>query len=159
MVLRWEAETLAPALSACFPQTAQLLPVRARGLTAVLRRAAVRPGGHAARRVSVLSHWRMALPAQRDWENPAVYQIGKQRSHVPLRSFSSPETALRYFTHGPAAAERQRQLSLNSLDWRFQLFDRPEAVPGFAEEDFDDSQWPKVGNVPQAARLHGGFFT
>ena len=88
-----------------------------------------------------------------------MYQTGKQRSHVPLRSFSSPETALRYFTHGPAAAERQRQLSLNSLDWRFQLFDRPEAVPGFAEEDFDDSQWPKVGNVPQAARLPGAFLT
>ncbi|KAK9846491.1 hypothetical protein WJX81_005231 [Elliptochloris bilobata] len=86
----------------------------------------------------------MAAHGQRDWENSAVYQRDKQRSHVPLRSFTSPETALRYFTHGPAAADRERQLSLNSSEWRFQLFDRPESVPGFAEEDFDDSQWPKI---------------
>ena len=116
-------------------------------------------GGHGARlRAPPLR--RMALPAQhewsnRDWENPAVYQRDKQRSHVPLRSFTSPETALRYFTHGPAAAQRARQLSLNSSDWRFQLFDRPENVPAFAEEDFDDSQWSKVGIIPQTEEIFG----
>jgi len=115
-----------------------------------------RPAGHGARAaggaVRAPVRCAMAQPAQRDWENPAVYQRDKQRSHVPLRSFSSPETALQYFTHGPAAADRARQLSLNGPDWRFQLFDRPEAVPSFAEESFDDSQWPKVGWAPASGR-------
>ena len=56
-----------------------------------------------------------------------------------------------YLTHCvsilPAEASTSpRVLSLNGSDWRFQLFDRPEAVSaGFGGAGFDASSWPQVG--------------
>lgn len=56
-----------------------------------------------------------------------------------------------YLTHClsilPAEASTSpRVLNLNGSDWRFQLFDRPEAVPaGFGGASFDASSWPQVG--------------
>jgi hypothetical protein len=39
-----------------------------------------------------------------------------------------------------------RILNLNGDSWRFQLFDRPEAVPaGFEAADYDTSSWPQAG--------------
>lgn len=50
------------------------------------------------------------------------------------------------------ASPSPRVLSLNGNDWRFQLFDRPEAVPaGFGAAGFDASGWPQVGGPRQAA--------
>ncbi|CAL5226900.1 g9773 [Coccomyxa viridis] len=38
----------------------------------------------------------------RDWENPAVYNRNKCRSHAPLRAFPSQDAALQYYAVGPA---------------------------------------------------------
>lgn len=36
-------------------------------------------------------------PGPRDWENPAVVEINKRRSHVPLRSFTTPEQVFDHY--------------------------------------------------------------
>lgn len=50
------------------------------------------------------------------------------------------------------ASPSPRLLSLNGSDWRFQLFDRPEAVPpAFSTAAFDASDWPQArgpGQLP-----------
>lgn len=87
----------------------------------------------------------MAIRNPRDWENPSVYSRNKCRSHVPLRAHPSPDSALRYFLKGPDAADNANVLSLNSKNWSFNLYDRPEDVPeDFSRPDFDDGKWGKV---------------
>ncbi|KAL4457400.1 hypothetical protein ABPG75_012265 [Micractinium tetrahymenae] len=80
-----------------------------------------------------------------DWENPSVIGINKRAAHAPLRSFTSPSQAAEHFRLRSGASTSPRLLSLNGDAWRFQLFDRPYAVPpGFSEADFDASAWPQV---------------
>ncbi len=87
----------------------------------------------------------MATRNPRDWENPSVYSRNKCRSHVPLRAHPSPDSALRYFLKGPDAADNANVLTLNSKNWSFNLYDRPEDVPeNFSRPEFDDGKWGKV---------------
>lgn len=37
------------------------------------------------------------VPAGRLWEDPSVIGINKRRAHVPLRSHTAPEQALRHY--------------------------------------------------------------
>lgn len=90
------------------------------------------------------------MSPQRDWENPLVYERNRARMHVPLRSFTSKEAALQYFTAGPQEAPRPRIANLNSSsgNWAFRLYDRPEAVAdGFFAADFDDQDWSPVSTA------------
>lgn len=49
------------------------------------------------------------------------------------------------------ASSSPRIVSLNGDSWRFQLFERPEAVPAaFPEPSFDTAGWPQA----RAAALH-----
>ena len=87
--------------------------------------------------------------SQNDWENPAIYERNRARMHVPLRSYTTKDAALRYFTEGPKQASRDRTLSLNSSngDWSFKLYDKPEDVQqGFWTSGFDDKGWNEVRN-------------
>ncbi|CAL8464023.1 g3558 [Coccomyxa elongata] len=87
----------------------------------------------------------MATRNPRDWENPSVYSRNKCRSHVPLRAHPSPDSALRYFLKGPDAADNANVFSLNSKNWSFNLYDRPEDVPeNFSRPEFDDGKWGKI---------------
>ena len=43
---------------------------------------------------------------RKHWENPEVYGINRRESHVPLRSFSSPEIAREYWSKGGGASNR-----------------------------------------------------
>ena len=90
---------------------------------------------------------------QRDWENPAVFDRNKARSHVPLHSFRKREAALQYFTEGPSAAPTPAVLRLSSTsDWRFKLFDKPEEVPEqFSRPEYDDGDWHQVNAYGHAA--------
>ena len=84
----------------------------------------------------------------RDWENPAVYNRNKCRSHAPLRAFPSQDTALQYYVPGPTPRDAPNIRVLNSRDWAFKLYDRPESVPeGFQEPKFDDGQWGKASRI------------
>ena len=84
----------------------------------------------------------------RDWENPLVFAKNKCRSHAPLRSFPSQESALKYYISGPGTHEAPNVHVLNSKDWIFQLFDRPEDVPkGIWEPSFDDGRWGHVSRA------------
>ncbi|EIE18998.1 hypothetical protein COCSUDRAFT_20201 [Coccomyxa subellipsoidea C-169] len=81
----------------------------------------------------------------RDWENPSVFSRNKCRSHVPLRAHPTPESALLYFLKDPKAADTANLLSLNSSEWSFHLYDRPEDVPdAFSTPEFDDGLWGKI---------------
>ena len=92
------------------------------------------------------SHIEMAIKSlPRDWENPSVFSRNKCRSHVPLRAHPTPESALLYFLKDPKAADTANLLSLNSSEWSFHLYDRPEDVPdAFSTPEFDDGLWGKV---------------
>lgn len=84
----------------------------------------------------------------RDWENPAVFNRNKCRSHVPLRAFPSQEAALQYYISGPATRDAPNVQVLNSDDWAFQLYDRPEKVPkGIQDPSFDNGQWGKASRA------------
>ncbi|PRW56286.1 Beta-galactosidase isoform A [Chlorella sorokiniana] len=83
--------------------------------------------------------------AARHWEDPSVIAINKRKPHVPLRSFTAPAQAFDHFALRSEAPTSSRLLSLNGSSWRFQLFDRPEAVPSeFGDAGFDASGWPQV---------------
>lgn len=84
----------------------------------------------------------------RDWENPAVFNRNKCRSHVPLRAFPSQEAALQYYVSGPAPRDAPNVQVLNSDDWAFHLYDCPEKVPkGIQDPSFDDGQWGKASRA------------
>ena len=84
----------------------------------------------------------------RDWENPAVYNRNKCRSHAPLRAFPSQDAALQYYAVGPAPRDAPNVQVLSSKDWAFQLYDRPERVPkGIQDPSFDDGRWGKASRA------------
>ena len=84
----------------------------------------------------------------RDWENPAVYHRNKCRSHAPLRAFASQDAALQYYAVGLPPRDAPNVQALNSNDWAFQLYDRPENVPKGVEDPlFDDGQWGKASSA------------
>ena len=93
-----------------------------------------------------MSRWDVAW-GPRDWETPSVIHRNKCRAHVPLWAHPSPDAAMRHFLARSDETDNPHRISLNSADWTFKLFDRPEAVPkGFSLTDFDDAQWGKVGS-------------
>ena len=84
---------------------------------------------------------------QKDWENPSIYERNRCRMHVPLKSYKTKESALKYFTEGPEAADLNGVTTLNSDTgtWKFKLFDKPEQVTqDFWTPDFNDEGWDNV---------------
>ncbi len=101
------------------------------------------------------SHSNMEIAVgPRDWENPAVYNRNKCRSHAPLRAFPSQDAALQYYAVGPPPRDGPNVQVLNSNDWAFQLYDRPEKVPkGIQDPSFDDGRWGKASRAPMKHTL------
>ncbi|MGL6259026.1 beta-galactosidase [Vibrio sp. WXL210] len=86
------------------------------------------------------------LIQRRDWENPQTVNLHCLKAHSPLASFRSIDDALR--------GENAHRRSLNG-EWKFKLFNAPEAVDcQFIESSFDDEQWDKI-TVPSNWQLQG----
>lgn len=80
-----------------------------------------------------------------DWQNRTSLN-GTAYTHVPLHSYRSEQDAR-------LAVGGSRQ-SLNG-QWRFALFERPEAVePAVIDSDFDDSAWAHIP-VPSNWQMQG----
>ena len=98
--------------------------------------------------VLALSHNAARPPSvqrQRDFENPKVYERHRLTSHAPLFSYPSPDLALKYFVQDDATARTASVQQLSNAQWRFTLFDRPEAVPAdFPQPEFDATAWGQV---------------
>ena len=69
---------------------------------------------------------------------------------LPARRCNSTSTLPMPTRHAPAETSPSPNIvSLNGDGWRFQLFDRPEAVPPhFSAADFDAAQWPQASAGP-----------
>lgn len=81
-----------------------------------------------------------------DWQNPHIVKWHCRTPHVPLHSYRSEQEAR-------LAVGGSRQ-SLNG-QWRFALFEQPEAVePTVIEADFDDSAWAHIP-VPSNWQMQG----
>lgn len=88
-------------------------------------------------------------PARPDWENPAVFERGKQPARATGFPFESRALALA----GDKAASR-RFLSLNGT-WRFHFSPSVDGAPtDFYRDDFDASRWPQV-RVPADWQAQG----
>jgi beta-galactosidase len=88
-------------------------------------------------------------PGPPDWENPAVFRVGKLESHATLMAFDSAEGAL----SGERFDSNYSQL-LNGT-WSFQWVPTPADRPAdFWRADFDDSDWAEI-TVPSNVELEG----
>ena len=89
------------------------------------------------------------IVAQKDWQNPVVFQKNRVSGHSPLNGFSSVKDAIK----GQGAGKQ----SLNG-EWDFKLFPRPEAVPEsfiHAElSDHEQNSWAPIA-VPSNWQLQG----
>ena len=84
-----------------------------------------------------------------DWENPAVFRVGKEAAHATAMPFPD----------GAAALAKKRLESpwcqLLNGPWKFQLAGNPQARPeGFVQPTFDVSQWGEIP-VPSNWQLNG----
>ncbi len=78
-------------------------------------------------------------PGERSWESPECTGFGRLTSRSPLVPFPDAESA--------AMGDRERSPWHVSLDgdWRFALFDHPDAIPqGVERADFDDAAWTSL---------------
>lgn len=85
-----------------------------------------------------------------DWENQAIFRLGKEAPHATKMPFATAAAALE--------AERRDEspwcLSLNG-QWSFRWVPTPEQRPvGFEQVDFDASDWETIP-VPSNVELHG----
>jgi beta-galactosidase len=90
-----------------------------------------------------------ATSAPPDWENEAVFRIGKEAPRATSMPFPDKGTAL--------VKKRMESPWCLSLDgsWKFRRVGTPAAVPEkFAAPDFDDSAWDSLP-VPSNWQLHG----
>ena len=78
-----------------------------------------------------------------DYENPEVLSRSRLPAHTRFGAYASVREALR-----GDIRESSNILWLDG-DYRFKLYDRPEAVEPFWQEDFDDSAWGGIA-VPEA---------
>jgi beta-galactosidase len=83
------------------------------------------------------------------WQDPRALAINRRQSHTPLKSYVSPDAAARQLglpSQGYAPAGSREQL-LSGCDWRFKLFDSPEAVPAsFFERDYEEDGFTTVSS-------------
>ncbi len=68
--------------------------------------------------------------------NPDITSINRIAAHSPLYGYETTEEALK----GKPSANR---ISLNG-EYRFAVYENPEAVPEFYKEDFDDSSFGQI---------------
>jgi beta-galactosidase len=84
------------------------------------------------------------------WQDPRALAINRRQSHTPLKSYVAPDAAVRQLalpTQGYAPAGSREQL-LSGCDWRFKLFDSPEAVPAsFHEPGYADDGFTTVRSI------------
>ncbi len=86
---------------------------------------------------------------ERPWEDPAVFEIGREPPRASFRRFPTRDEA----RVGDRDAS-SRRLSLNGT-WRFRFVGRPADRPvGFEAGDYDDSGWDRI-RVPSNWELEG----
>ncbi|MGB5673008.1 MAG: sugar-binding domain-containing protein, partial [Gemmatimonadota bacterium] len=84
-----------------------------------------------------------------DWENPAVFDINKERPHATFTSFPDRESAL--------ARKREESATVRSLNgqWKFNWVRKPSDRPtDFMTPDFDASDWDEIA-VPGSWEIQG----
>ncbi len=84
-----------------------------------------------------------------DWENAAVFGVGKLEPHAAVYPFADAASA--------STLDRSRSPYYRSLDgrWKFRFAETPEASPaGFFEPGFDDSAWDTIP-VPSNIEKNG----
>jgi hypothetical protein len=92
-----------------------------------------------------------SLSIPQDWENPQVISRRKRNPHTPLRSFTSSESALKYWLRKD---EQQTDTECQKLyltgavgepdpmkEWRFCLLGSPESIP---------KDWQRIEFTPEA---------
>ena len=85
----------------------------------------------------------------RDWENPAVNQIGREAPRAYFIPFASETAAREYHFR-----ESSLLLSLNG-DWKFHLSQNPSERPCyFFKDDYDTRDWPTIP-VPSNWEMEG----
>lgn len=92
------------------------------------------------------------MTATPEWNDPAVYEWGSEPAHATLVTYDTLDRAKR--------ADRSASVFRASLDgdWAFRWSPNPESrLPGFADEDADDSGWDVIP-VPSSWQLHGYDF-
>lgn len=84
-----------------------------------------------------------------DWENPAVFGVGKEPPHATLMVFADEQSALR-----GARQDSEFHRSLNGR-WKFHWARRPDDRPqDFYHPEFDDRAWDEIA-VPGNWQLQG----
>ena len=84
-----------------------------------------------------------------DWENPAIFDINKERPHATFTSFPDRASAL--------ASKREESTSVQSLNgpWKFHWVRKPSDRPAdFMNSDFDASDWDEIA-VPGSWEIQG----
>ncbi len=84
-----------------------------------------------------------------DWENPAVFDIGKEPPHATFTSFSDRESAL--------TAKRDESARVRSLNgpWKFNWVRKPSDRPTeFMNDGFDAGTWDEI-QVPGSWEIQG----
>ncbi|MDP3631872.1 glycoside hydrolase family 2 TIM barrel-domain containing protein [Phenylobacterium sp.] len=85
--------------------------------------------------------------AVRTWVHPETVSVGRLPARASFTPYGDAQSAL-------ARRSSPFVRSLNG-DWKFQLVDRPEAIPAeFAARDFDDAGWGALP-VPSNWTMHG----
>ena len=88
-------------------------------------------------------------PETPPWQDPAVFQIGREPPRASFTPYPNPEAAA---TGRPA--DSPRRISLNG-DWKFHFVPRPADRPeDFFEPGYDDSAWDEIP-VPSNWELLG----
>jgi beta-galactosidase len=84
-----------------------------------------------------------------DWQNPAVFRIGKEKPHAVKMPFANRESA-----RSKSRLESRYCQPLNG-EWEFYWVDHPDKRPAeFYQADFDASRWKKIA-VPSNVELQG----
>ncbi len=92
--------------------------------------------------------------ATKTWMHPETVSLGRLPARATLYPFPDAEAAKAYRPERTTPEASPFVRSLNG-DWRFQLVERPEAIPErFVAEDFDDAAWASLP-VPSNWTMHG----
>ena len=109
------------------------------------------------RAASTLAALALAVPAAAaaqpegppPWQDPAVFQIGREPPRASFTPYPDPDAAVR-----GRPGDSPRRISLNG-DWKFRFVPRPADRPvDFFEPGFDDSAWDEIP-VPSNWELLG----
>jgi beta-galactosidase len=92
--------------------------------------------------------------AVRTWTHPETISVGRLPARASLWPFPTQEAAKAYRPDRMTPEVSPFVRSLNG-DWRFQLVERPDAIPeAFVRPDFDDAAWADLP-VPSNWTMHG----